>query len=459
MRFKGSFLFAVMVMLLMLPLTGKADDYGTIDFLKLGIAPDATDIVDNILQVTRYDGDDEVQCWGSYPWSPDGEWIVYTSYRDNKEICIMRYDGSDWQQLTDNDTCDSHGSFTPDGRHIVFQRDMGAADIWIMDIDGSNQFSLSQAHAAEGPISEGDCENKPMVSPDGRKIAFHTCDEEIWVMNLDGTNPVKVSGDYDYCTKHSWSPDSRWVLFSAQVDYPVNSSSRIFIVRPDGSDLTMLSEDVDQEVCENWATWSPNGKYIAYHRREDIGPTTSYYSLCIMSPNGTDKEELVSEYYDWGIWNGYTICGPTSWSPDSRFIQYKKYSIVDGTRSIFIYSLNDDESVRITESYYDYRAWFSPSKDPYRILFRDKGGSRDDDGNNDLLVINSVKDGDDLSYDEAIEQLYGDIPASQITKEEDDKILGFECFITSAASQGNMLPLLAAVFGMGIAVIRKRLYR
>ncbi len=74
-------------------------------------------------------------------------------------------------------------------------------------------------------------------------------------------------------------------------------------------------------------------------------------------------------------------------------------------------------------------------------------------------MINSVKDGDDLSYDEAIEQLYGDIPASQITKEEDDKILGFECFITSAASQGNMLPLLAAVFGMGIAVIRKRLYR
>lgn len=45
-------------------------------------------------------------------FSPDGEWIVYTSYQDNYlddhgcEIYIMRRDGSDKRRLTENDYCD-----------------------------------------------------------------------------------------------------------------------------------------------------------------------------------------------------------------------------------------------------------------------------------------------------------------------------------------------------------------
>ena len=45
-------------------------------------------------------------------FSPDGEWIAYTSYQDNYkddhgcEIYIMRSDGSDIHRLTDNEYCD-----------------------------------------------------------------------------------------------------------------------------------------------------------------------------------------------------------------------------------------------------------------------------------------------------------------------------------------------------------------
>ena len=71
-------------------------------------------------------------------------------------------------------------------------------------------------------------------------------------MNIDGTNPVKVSGALTKNTKHSWSPDSQWILFSAGVQYSAgpfhNDVSRIFKVRPDGANLTMLSENVDAEL-------------------------------------------------------------------------------------------------------------------------------------------------------------------------------------------------------------------
>jgi len=40
-------------------------------------------------------------------FSPDGGWIAFTSFRDgDNEIYIMRTDGSELTQLTENDTPD-----------------------------------------------------------------------------------------------------------------------------------------------------------------------------------------------------------------------------------------------------------------------------------------------------------------------------------------------------------------
>jgi len=190
--------------------TASADDFGIIDDWSAyghdgGIADlsfaggDLTlpgvpaEKVDSIVQITTNPSSDFVQCWGAYPWSSDGEWIVYTSNREGgNEICRVKYDGSGFTQLTVNNACDSHASFTPDDSRILFQSDRtdGDAEIWIMDADGSNQINLTHAHG--GAVTDG-CENKPRVSPDGTKIAFHTCYEDIWVMDIDGTDPVRVS--------------------------------------------------------------------------------------------------------------------------------------------------------------------------------------------------------------------------------------------------------------------------
>ncbi len=367
-----------------------------IDWGKEGVAAGAP--VANILQITPGDPDDsnaEVQdwipCWGVNPWSYDGQWIVYQSQIgdgelgwDENEICIIRPDGTGYQRLTENDTCDSHGNFTPDGTKIVFQRYLISeedAHIWIMDVDGSEQFDLTLVHG--GPVTGG-CETKPMVSPDGTKIAFRTCDKDIWVMDIDGENTVLVSEDLSNCGKHSWSPDSEWVLFNAWM----YGYSRIFKVRPNGDDLTMLSDEDASNFCENWAAWSPDGEWISYHRRDNsVEPVTS--EIWIMRPDGTDKQVLVSGITD-GMEGEEWACGPHSWSPDSEWVTFKRYIEGDPSEShIFIINVATGETIQLTEGCYDRRMYWSPTGD--QILFKEKGSDNARDGGIydwDLLVIN-----------------------------------------------------------------------
>ncbi len=356
-------------------------------------------LVEGILQITpgnpalpEENALDWVPCWGVNPWSYDGQWIVYHSQigsgtgSNKNEICIIRADGTNWQRLTNNESCDTHGNFTPDGTKIVFQREPeDDAQIWIMNVDGSNQQNLTLVHG--GPMIADGCEMKPMISPDGTKIAFRACDgnegiEEIWVMNIDGTNPLKISGNIENCSKHSWSPDSQWVLFSA--DANDDDHSKIYKVRRDGSGLVMLSEE-EGDFCENWAAWSPDGQWISYHRRNWGTDDTS--DLWIMRSDGTQKQILVDGLPDGMDEEDEWVCGPHSWHPGSRWIVFKKW-LEDSP--IFLIDIQTKQVSQLTEGYRDGRMWWSP--DGRNILFQEyrySGDQTRDEGayNSDLLVL------------------------------------------------------------------------
>jgi Tol biopolymer transport system component len=450
------------------------------------------DAVLNIVQLTTNPYYDKLQCWGSYPWSADGNWIVYQAYLGSNsktytEIFKMRPDGTEKTRLTFNDTCDSHPSFTPDGK-VVFQREgeNGYARIWVMDGDGSNEVNLTTAHG--GPVvdpegDDGGMEGKPMVSPDGQKIAMRVSQAQLWAMDIDGLNPLylaNLSGD----THHSWGPDSRHVLFNAatgecgqriftvDIDNPqgggllqltgedtmivdenimskaINidvTEEDVFTVDADG-DFTALfaagrdiifnddSEDTiasavydfddDKTIvtvtdgglnglvqssvsvlgaydggyrCDTWSTWSPDGKWIAFHQNykdstgSGQGGTSSrrVSTLSIIKPDGTGLRHLMVQqnYVDIDDDDWDWLCGPNSWSADSRFIQFKMNNL-DGRENIFLYDLASDEVIQLTKDYDDARAWFSPTGD--RIVFQDGGGTTRDSSTyyDDILVIN-----------------------------------------------------------------------
>jgi len=98
-------------------------------------------------------------------WSPDGQWILFTSRRDGDwEIYAIHPDGAGLRRLTTSAGNDAHAAWSADGRWIAFGsarrgfRDEGArglggqsaADIFVMRADGTDVRQLTDDAVEEG---------------------------------------------------------------------------------------------------------------------------------------------------------------------------------------------------------------------------------------------------------------------------------------------------------------------
>src|SRR2546423_1853085 len=90
--------------------------------------------------------------------------IIYDSTASgSRHIWIMNADGSDQRKLTNDPYDDGGGHVSPDGRYVVFiSSRTGIFHIYRMDIDGNNRKQLTSA-------TEG---GAPFFSPDGRWVIY-----------------------------------------------------------------------------------------------------------------------------------------------------------------------------------------------------------------------------------------------------------------------------------------------
>ena len=168
-------------------------------------------------------------------WSPDGEHIVFSSWRDgNHEIYVMDADdGGNLQNLTNNPADDEYPSWSPDGEHIAFVSDRDRNDeIYVMDADdGGNLQNLTNNPADD---------EYPSWSPDGERIAFVSDRDgnfrffHIYVMEVDGQNPQKLT----HGIKPSWSPDGERIAFVSREKL----TSDIFVIDTDGQNRRNITK-------------------------------------------------------------------------------------------------------------------------------------------------------------------------------------------------------------------------
>ena len=248
--------------------------------------------------------------------SPDGNriaWVFNNKGERNiyvaeaplfKERRLTNYQGDDGQEITDL-------SFTPDNSKIVFIRGgysnnrgefpnpgrlQAVVDraIWVINYDGSELRKLAKG-------------DYPKISPDGKQVAFLLSDQ-VWIVSLDSTKEAtKLFQSRGSQSSIRWSPVGNSIAFvSARSDH-----SFIGVYEFGSKTITFFDASVNSDSDP---VWSPDGKYIAYIRRE--GQPVLYEPLREGNPWAIRKVEISSgrSYEIWrskqgmgSVLNDYTL--------------------------------------------------------------------------------------------------------------------------------------------------------
>ena len=110
------------------------------------------------------------------------------------------------------------------------------------------------------------------VAPDGKRVAYTIVLRDrpgrpygqLWIMDPATQKSTRIGGDKDGGGGPVWSPDGKWLAFFGHQ----GDKSGLFVARPDGSEVTFLSESNGTNSplpgTGNELTWSPDAKHIVF---------------------------------------------------------------------------------------------------------------------------------------------------------------------------------------------------
>ena len=224
----------------------------------------------------------------SIRWSPDGSRLAYLSNEEGKPQLYVRWMDTGQTALVTNVTSNpSNITWSPDGKHIAFTMSVDAKekplDIKMPKKPDGAKWSPSFQYIT-----------KARYQADGRGI-LEPAYTHIFIVPADGgTARQLTSGNYHHNGRLSFSPDSDKIYFSANRsdnwEYePVEGD--IFSVDMTGN-IAQLTND---KGLESSPVVSPDGKHIAYARRDDEKVMYKNSYLYVMKSDGTDAQNLTKD--------------------------------------------------------------------------------------------------------------------------------------------------------------------
>jgi Tol biopolymer transport system component len=208
-------------------------------------------------------------------WSPDGRWVIYTSYRgDALELWVLDLQSGRAHALTENGAVNVEPRFSPDGRRIVFVSTLFNRRFHLFTADFadgalSRVQRLTGEHKSDLPryyYSAYDHEINPVWTRDGRDILYVSNRGHLygtggfWRTAADGGGEAREIHyeETNWKARPDPSPDGSRLVFSS---YLGRAWHNLWVLPAAGGDAFPIGYgDWDQTNPR----WSPDGTRIAF---------------------------------------------------------------------------------------------------------------------------------------------------------------------------------------------------
>ncbi len=153
-----------------------------------------------------------------------------------------------------------------------------------------------------GGINTADTRMMQQPAISAAKIAFIYAND-LWTAEINGTNPKRLTVDEGVETYPCFSPDGKWIAFSAEYD----GNNDVFIIPAEGGIPKRLTWHPSSDMVRGF---TPDGKAVLFaSAREDF--SNRYTQLYTISVSGGYPEKLPLP----NAWKA-------SWSPDGKSMAY-----------------------------------------------------------------------------------------------------------------------------------------
>ena len=197
--------------------------------------------------------------------SPEGKEVAIVS---RGEVYVTAVDAKSTRRITNTPSQERGVSFSADGRTLYYasERD-GEWGIWKSSLTDKKDklFSLSYSFKEERVTEKGQTCFQPLVSPDGKWLAFLRGRNELVIKDTrNGDEKVLLNAlNYSYSDgdqSFSWSPDSRFLLTNSQEKGGWHNAD-VALIEIESGKVTNLTRS---GYADGTARWAMGGKAMTW---------------------------------------------------------------------------------------------------------------------------------------------------------------------------------------------------